>query len=948
MAPNLIWADGFQTHPQYSQQSGGKGGGQKTRLSGYTYSTAIIFGIGEGPIAALGTVFRGQAEHNASEFYLTLATGTTPQAPWGFLTASDPAAALGYQGTAYAASSSFDLGASASINAIAFEVYGRLYTSAVVNAHDADPALVIADFLTNAQYGVGFPAASIDATSLYGASGDGSYQTYCRATGLAFSPCLNNQESAHTTLARWLQITNSAAVWSGGRLKIIPFGDAPVSGRLYDGTAVSFQPNMTPVYDLADDDYIYDGSGDPLTVARVDPYAASNVLRLEVLDRANRYSATPVEARDQNAIELYGLRIASTITAHEFCDMGIGSIAAQLILQRSLYIRNTYHFRLSWDYCLLEPMDLVTLTDPGLGLAKTPVRIIAIEEDAAGLLSVTAEEYPGAVGTAVAYPVAGAVSTPINRNVAVAPVNAPVVFEPPPALTGGVAQIWLGISGGTNGVADPNWGGAVIYVSTDGVTYAQVGTVSTPARQGVLTTALTAPNAVPASAQMVVGFAESGAVLAASAGAPSMALVGAEIVTYGAATLSGASTYTLGGLQRAIDGAQGSAHAAGAPVLCLDSAVYRYTLPAASIGQPVSLKFASFHVFGEALQDLATCVASTITPVGSGLFGPVAQALTQGSPLDEGAASLAVSESDTYGLASDPYTEIIDMGLASDGAAMLAVASGGTGATTAAAARQNIGAAAAGANTDITSLGNLTALGINTGADPSNKLSMKAATALFDNAGNGVQLTINKAAATDGASLLFQTGYSGRAQAGLLAGDRYRISVSAAGSGWMQALDVDPATGHVGLAGYNADATNALGVLGTSFLFTAATDSCRFTFNKVASANDASLTFQSNFSARALAGLLGSDGYQLKVSPDGSAFYQVYVVDQTTGNLAVKALLSAASYAVAALPAGLNGAIAFATNGRKIGEAAGAGTGVMVAYSTGSWRRLSDDTIVAA
>ena len=344
VAPNLIWSDDFQTHAQYTQSSGGKGGGQKTSLSGYTYSTAAIFALGEGPVQALGTVFRGQAEHNASEFYLTLSPGTTPQAPWGFLTASYPAAALGYQGTAYAASSYFDLGSSASIDAIAFEVYGRLYTSAVVNAHDADPALVIADFLTNAQYGVGFPAASIDATSLYGASGDWSYQTYCQAMGLGISPCLSDQETANTTLARWLQITNSAAVWSGGRLKIIPFGDAPVTGTLYGGAPVTFQPNATPVYDLADDDYVYDGSGDPLTVARVDPYAASNVVRLEVLDRANQYSATPVEAHDQNAIELYGLRIASTVTAHEFCDLGMGSLAAQLILQRALYIRNTYHF----------------------------------------------------------------------------------------------------------------------------------------------------------------------------------------------------------------------------------------------------------------------------------------------------------------------------------------------------------------------------------------------------------------------------------------------------------------------------------------------------------------------------------------------------------------------------------------------------------------------------
>ena len=136
---------------------------------------------------------------------------------------------------------------------------------------------------------------------------------------------------------------------------------------------------------------------------------------------------------------------------------------------------------------------------------------------------------------------------------------------------------------------------------------------------------------------------------------------------------------------------------------------------------------------------------------------------------------------------------------------------------------------------------------------------------------------------------------------------------------------------------------------GTACLFTAGTDSMRFTFNKVAAANDATLSFQTNFSARALLGTTGSDQFQLKVSPDGSSFYQVFVVDQTTGNAAFKALLGLAPYAVASLPsAGFNGAMAFASNGRKVGEASGAGTGVVVAYSNGAWRRLSDDTAVAS
>lgn len=54
------------------------------------------------------------------------------------------------------------------------------------------------------------------------------------------------------------------------------------------------------------------------------------------------------------------------------------------------------------------------------------------------------------------------------------------------------------------------------------------------------------------------------------------------------------------------------------------------------------------------------------------------------------------------------------------------------------------------------------------------------------------------------------------------------------------------------------------------------------------------------------------------------------------------------SYTVATLPAGVPGALAFASNGRKVGEAAGAGTGILVVYSNSSWRRPSDDTAAAS
>jgi Putative phage tail protein len=70
------------------------------------------------------------------------------------------------------------------------------------------------------------------------------------------------------------------------------------------------------------------------------------------------------------------------------------AIAAQLLLQRRAYIRNSYKFKLGWRYALLEPMDIVLLTDAALGLVNRAVRITAIEEDDNGELTITADEIP--------------------------------------------------------------------------------------------------------------------------------------------------------------------------------------------------------------------------------------------------------------------------------------------------------------------------------------------------------------------------------------------------------------------------------------------------------------------------------------------------------------------------------------------------------------------------
>ena len=83
---------------------------------------------------------------------------------------------------------------------------------------------------------------------------------------------------------------------------------------------------------------------------------------------------------------------------------------------------------------------------------------------------------------------------------------------------------------------------------------------------------------------------------------------------------------------------------------------------------------------------------------------------------------------------------------------------------------------------------NLDAVGIATTADTTNRLAVASAATLLSHAGAGHQLKINKAAATDTASLLFQTAWSGRAEMGTAGSDAFEIKVSPDGSAWASAL----------------------------------------------------------------------------------------------------------------------------------------------------------------
>lgn len=90
-------------------------------------------------------------------------------------------------------------------------------------------------------------------------------------------------------------------------------------------------------------------------------------------------------------------------------------------------------------------------------------------------------------------------------------------------------------------------------------------------------------------------------------------------------------------------------------------------------------------------------------------------------------------------------------------------------------------------------------LGVNATPDATNRLAVSSEASLFDHAGNGHQHKINKNAAGDTASLLFQTGFSGRAELGTTGDDDWHLKVSPDGTSWHEAIVVDKDSGDVAL-----------------------------------------------------------------------------------------------------------------------------------------------------
>ena len=623
---NLVYYADFTAIPHTTTTKVGKGGGGSTQTSTtYTYTACVMLALAEGPIGSINQVWRDKEVGSLAGYGFTLFTGTRPQAPWSYLTSNHPTQACGYSGMVICASAAADLGGSGAMKNHSFEVVALLATEqdpAATAAYDAKPPAVVVDFLSNAFYGATWDAAKIASLT----TGASSYGTYCQAAGLVISPAFDAQKPASAHLQDIFDATNSDSVWhsstTGMVLQVVPYGDSAITAN---GT--TYTPNTTPLYDLTYDDLLGvlgpDGlatGSSPITISRASNQEVFNSVPVEYWDRSTGYNVSVLDVPEPTDVAVNGLRKASPLSLHMITRPTVAQTISLIQSQRNVYVRNNYTFKLGWRYFLLEPMDLVTLTDPIIGFVRKVVRILSVDipdegSEAEGI-TVTAEEWPFGVASATAYSVQTPTGTAPNVNADPGPAAAPYFFDSPAlwAQTDG-PEVTVAAAGGAL------WGGAEVWVSTTGTSYAKAGYIQNPCRFGTLTAPLPAyggGTAQDLSNTISVTVPNGGALstvdnATASAGL-NLIWVDGEMISFQTATLTGTNAYNLTGLYRGLYGTAPGGHLTGTKWVKCDSNVFRYAIPAAQIGSLLYVKLVSYNIWSGGLRQISAETAYTYTP----------------------------------------------------------------------------------------------------------------------------------------------------------------------------------------------------------------------------------------------------------------------------------------------------------------------------------------------
>lgn len=602
LSGNLIWYGDFKdagfsyTYSWVGRGKGGGGGRSYTFSFDHRYySLAFAIGICEGP-AQLKKIWQNKFVYTGPTYGgdLTLFAGSLGQPKWGYLDAYHPSESLNYPGLAYIAASHFVLMDVDSLPNFNFEIIGTFGSEEIP---DANPGDIISYIYGNKTRGLGLDSQYLDVEGI---------RNWCNASGLLLSPVFSEHTLALDVIKTILEHTFCVAQWHDGSvLRLLPLSDTPVIGNGF-----GFVPDIAPKYDLTDDHFITDGAEEPILVNRKSPAECFNIIKFECLNRLSDYNIEVIEAMDQASIDIYGQKPGDSIKAWDICDPNVAQYLAQLILQRGLHVRNEYRFRLGWRYCLLEPMDIVTLTDSYLGMDHYPVRIKEIEEDEEYNNFIIAEDFPEGIGQAARHSTQENLGYLTDFNIDPGNVNTPIIFLAPSVLWAvpDKPEIWIALSG-----SEEFWGGCDVHVSHDDATYDYCGTLIGKSRHGFLSAPLPIgsdpdwTNVCSVDLSISNGGMISGTQIDADNFVTLCMILtgGMEAISYQDAVLTAENKYNLGYLRRGAKGTSNVAHPTGSQFVRLDEHILKLPFDSLWLHKVVYFKFCSINLWEANKQDLA-------------------------------------------------------------------------------------------------------------------------------------------------------------------------------------------------------------------------------------------------------------------------------------------------------------------------------------------------------
>lgn len=574
LSGNVLYYDDFTAHEHRETQRTGKGGKSKSVSITYTYTVAVIMGLCEGPIQRVKRVWIGKDvyEYPHEKIQMTLFKGDQ-KTPWPYVQGKHPEKALAYNGLAYMAGV-IDLGDSGSLPNYNFEACGKLLSSG--DGVDANPADVTRYILDK----IGLKDVEIDGLE--------EYRRYCNAADLLVSSPMedNGAKSAHDIINELAILTNAYIFWSNDRFKIAIKEDRAING---------WQPNRKILYDLTADDFLPQ-NGALVTCQRKDSSEIFNRFPVEFVSRKNSYEKEIVAYELSEDIADYGLRQASTTSAHWFYTKERAVKLAERLARDAQYGRNKFTFKLDWAFCRLEVGDLVTLTDKALGLSKEPVMIDSVTEGTDGTLTITAISRPPMDAHAAAYDVHETDRPFIDYNAQAPDTDTPIIIQPPADLTTAGMEVWIGAKG-----KGDLWGGCTVHVADDGTNYRTAGQIANSARIGTLSKGISATDTtieVSCNGSFLAGTqqdAERGNTLCWLDG---------ECFSYQGAELLSDGRWRFTDCIRGQYNTTATSHAENSAFARLDSTLLKIPFRKEDIGKDIFLKFTSFNVFGSGEQGL--------------------------------------------------------------------------------------------------------------------------------------------------------------------------------------------------------------------------------------------------------------------------------------------------------------------------------------------------------